>query len=53
MRAGKRTLATIRDHIVPLAEGGQDTETNAQPLCQACSDTKTYAEAQRGRRRAV
>jgi 5-methylcytosine-specific restriction endonuclease McrA len=45
-------LATIRDHIVPLAEGGQDIESNVQPLCQTCSDIKTQAEAARGRHRA-
>jgi 5-methylcytosine-specific restriction protein A len=49
---GRTTMATIRDHVIPLAEGGRDDETNEQPLCQACSDTKTHAEAQRGRVRA-
>lgn len=43
------TLAVIRDHIKPLAEGGDDTDDNVQPLCQACSDAKTKAEARRGR----
>lgn len=42
------TVATIRDHIVPLAEGGQDIEANVQALCQACSDIKSAAEAKRG-----
>jgi 5-methylcytosine-specific restriction protein A len=41
-------LATIRDHIVPLAEGGTDTPTNSQALCQMCSDAKTAQEAKRG-----
>lgn len=41
----------IRDHIIPLAEGGQDIESNTQPLCQGCSDTKTQAESARGVRR--
>lgn len=50
--AGRTTLATIRDHIVPLMEGGTDVPENIQPLCQACSDRKTQAEAQRGRGRA-
>ncbi len=36
--AGKVAEAVIRDHIVPLAEGGQETEQNCQPLCQACSE---------------
>ena len=38
----------IRDHIVPLEEGGLDLEANTQPLCQGCSDVKTEAERQRG-----
>lgn len=46
---GRTALATIRDHVIPLAEGGHDDETNTQPLCQACSDAKTHEEAQRGR----
>jgi 5-methylcytosine-specific restriction protein A len=48
---GCTTVATIRDHVVPLAEGGPDTQANAQPLCVRCSDTKTRAETQRGRQR--
>lgn len=50
--AGRFALAAVRDHIVPLAEGGTDDETNIQPLCQDCSDEKTRAEAQRGQARA-
>lgn len=46
-------VATIRDHILPLAEGGRDEAPNIQALCQACSDTKTQAEAARGVRRSV
>lgn len=42
----------IRDHIIPLAEGGQDTETNTQLLCCACHDQKSYAESERGKARA-
>jgi 5-methylcytosine-specific restriction protein A len=51
LKDGKRTRATIRDHIVPLAEGGRDDATNEQALCRRCSDTKTHAEAHRGVRR--
>lgn len=50
-RSGRVSVATIRDHIVPLAEGGGDGDDNVQPLCGECSDVKTAAEAQRGRRR--
>lgn len=50
-RAGRVTLATQRDHIIPLAEGGKDDDTNEQGLCEACHDVKSHAESQRGRHR--
>ena len=50
--AGRTTLATIRDHVVNLAEGGLDDDSNVQPLCRAHSDAKTHAESRRGQRRA-
>jgi 5-methylcytosine-specific restriction protein A len=40
-------VATIRDHIVPLWEGGLDVETNTQALCQTCHDAKTAGETKR------
>jgi 5-methylcytosine-specific restriction enzyme A len=46
---GRVTLATQRDHIKPLAEGGTDTEDNVEGLCEACHEAKSQAEAQRGR----
>lgn len=51
LKAGLTTIATIRDHIVPLAEGGADNESNEQALCQGCSDAKTRQESARGGRR--
>ncbi|RMX06724.1 HNH endonuclease [Corticibacter populi] len=45
------TLATQRDHIIPLEEGGADTDDNIQPLCSACHDAKSKAERARGVRR--
>jgi 5-methylcytosine-specific restriction protein A len=51
LKLGVKTRATIRDHTIPLAEGGADDETNEQALCAACSDAKTHDEAQRGVRR--
>jgi len=48
---GRYKPATVRDHIVPLAEGGTDDDANIQPLCRDCSDAKTRQEQQRGRRR--
>ena len=50
--AGRVTLATIRDHRIPLAEGGADDETNEQALCEDCHAIKTKAETARGVRRA-
>jgi len=49
---GKVTLATQRDHIVPLAEGGQDTADNTQGLCHDCHEGKSLAERLRAQRRA-
>lgn len=53
LKRGREVEATIRDHIVPLAEGGMDTVGNTQALCQACHDRKTREEAKRGRKGAV
>jgi 5-methylcytosine-specific restriction protein A len=51
LTVGRHTRATIRDHRIPLAEGGRDDETNEQALCAACSKTKSEAESKRGVRR--
>ncbi len=50
-REGRVTLAVIADHVTPLAEGGADSETNLQALCQSCSDKKTRGESMRGKAR--
>jgi 5-methylcytosine-specific restriction protein A len=47
---GHTTEATIRDHRIPLAEGGADDESNEQAICAPCHREKTLAEALRGRR---
>ena len=44
-------LATQRDHIVPLMDGGQDEDDNTQGLCHACHEAKSLAESLRSRRR--
>lgn len=44
--------ATIRDHIIPLAEGGTDTPDNEQAIGEQCHRIKTQLEAQRGQQRA-
>jgi 5-methylcytosine-specific restriction protein A len=49
--AGRVTLATQRDHIKPLAEGGADDQSNEQGLCHACHEGKSEAERLRGLRR--
>lgn len=41
------------DHIIPLAEGGLDTVSNKQGLCNDCHNIKTKQEAERGRKRAM
>lgn len=48
---GRTTAAEIRDHIIPLTEGGLDVESNTQALCKACHDLKSQEEAKRGRDR--
>jgi len=30
---GRTTIATVVDHIVPLAQGGDDSDENCRPLC--------------------
>lgn len=50
LKAGRHRLAVIRDHIIPLMEGGADDEVNQQGLCQDCSDAKTAIESARSRR---
>lgn len=50
-RQGRVTLATHRDHIVPLEEGGTDTTDNTQGLCIPCHDAKSAAERLRARLR--
>lgn len=46
---GRVTLATQRDHIKPLAEGGADDGDNEQGLCEPCHEAKSKAESMRGR----
>jgi 5-methylcytosine-specific restriction protein A len=48
-----RAVATVRDHVVPLAEGGPETRANTQALCDECHRRKTLAEAKRGSRRST
>lgn len=50
--AGIVRLATQRDHIVPLSEGGQDVPANTQGLCDLCHEGKSLAERLRAQARA-
>lgn len=45
-------LATQRDHIVPLGEGGEDVASNTQGLCDDCHEGKSLAERLRAQARA-
>jgi len=50
-RHGWITLATQRDHIKPLAEGGLDDDSNVQALCEPCHEVKSKTESKRGHSR--
>ena len=41
--------ATVCDHIVPLAEGGDDTDAGCQAACLKCHRRKTSMEGHRAR----
>lgn len=43
-RNGRVSASTVRDHIVPLAEGGTEDESNIQALCDPCHDAKSKRE---------
>jgi 5-methylcytosine-specific restriction protein A len=46
---GLTALATERDHIIPLAEGGTEEPSNTQGLCTDCHKAKTQQESIRAR----
>ena len=50
-RQGRVRLATQRDHIKPLAEGGADDGDNVQGLCFDCHEAKSLQERLRALRR--
>ena len=43
-RQGRVTLATQRDHVLSLEEGGRDDDSNVQGLCHACHEAKSELE---------
>ncbi|TDB26365.1 HNH endonuclease [Stenotrophomonas sp. ATCM1_4] len=50
---GLPLLADEVDHIIPIAEGGTDEESNLQAMSSVCHAKKTAEEAGRGSRRRV
>lgn len=47
---GRRTPATMVDHIKPLSQGGDNNWENLQALCHSCHMKKTAAETKTKRR---
>lgn len=48
LKAGKRTKATMVDHIVPIKQGGDKfAECNLQSLCWSCHSRKSAEEGSR------
>lgn len=41
---GVKTIATQRDHIIPISWGGTEDVSNTQPLCYRCHAAKTAEE---------
>jgi 5-methylcytosine-specific restriction protein A len=41
------------DHVIPVAEGGPDSEENMAPICDPCHGEKIQEEARRGRANAL
>lgn len=48
-QAGRVTVATQRDHIVSVEDGGDESDENTQALCARCHSEKSKGEAARGR----
>lgn len=48
---GKTRAASVVDHVVPLAHGGDDTDENTRNLCKTCHDEVTAEQF--GHRRKV
>ena len=52
LKAGKRTRATMVDHIVPIKQGGDKfAPNNLQSLCWSCHSRKSAEEGSRWKTR--
>ena len=52
LKAGKRTRATMVDHIVPIKQGGERfAPSNLQSLCWSCHSRKSAQEGSRWKTR--
>lgn len=43
----RRFNSMVRDHVIPLNEGGTDDPKNVQPLCPSCDEKKTNDDLSR------
>lgn len=48
LKSGRTELATEVDHIIPKAQGGEDSFNNLQGLCKSCHSRKTSRERAAG-----
>ena len=53
LAAGRKTIATEVDHVLPKAKGGTDEASNLQSICHDCHKAKTQADAGNGKHRAA
>jgi 5-methylcytosine-specific restriction endonuclease McrA len=44
LRAGRTTVATQVDHVIPKAAGGTDDPSNLRALCRPCHEEKSRRE---------
>lgn len=44
---GVKVIGTIRDHKLPLNQGGSDNQSNEQLLCVRCHNFKIYRDGSR------
>lgn len=47
LHKGRKVMGTIRDHKIPLNQGGTDHESNEMLLCVPCHNVKIYRDGSR------